>query len=67
MTLAIKLLYPEQRYVTEGIIQGWYSDAIANGDVCAPFITDNNTNAMIDELEDGGLIAVCKRQHNDNR
>lgn len=61
----IKLIYPEERVVTEEQIRTWHADKVADGDISMPAPGETVTLAdMIWDLEDLGLITVAESEFN---
>jgi hypothetical protein len=58
----IHLLYPEDRYVLDDTIEGWFWDAVADGDIRPSdwFEHTPHLEGMIEALSDIGVITVAK-------
>lgn len=54
----IRLIYPENRTVSEERILGWAEDAAANGEIEGGFGTD--VQEAVRQLEDAGLITTVR-------
>lgn len=59
--LTIRILWPEDKRVPASKIEGWYKDAVANGQV-----TDADLTAPMDQaraLDDAGIITLGPQRH----
>lgn len=54
--MKIKIIYPENKWVSEDKIRGWYRDAVANKEVDRTDL--DSTDCMAYELENSGLITI---------
>lgn len=54
----IKLIYPEERTVTEDVIFGWYADALVNQNIVDKRNSIVSLQKALDFLEDFGFITV---------
>ncbi len=59
MAQQFEIIWPERRWVSAATIDGWFSDAVANGDLSEEFATDvTNTEDKARELDSLGHITL---------
>lgn len=54
----IFLLYPFKGFVSADKVAGWYSDAVANGEIADEYLHAHDTETMARALSDAGHITV---------
>ena len=57
-TTATYILWPEQRWVPEGTLRMWYSDAVANREIADEYLDAHDLQTMRRALSDAGLITL---------
>jgi hypothetical protein len=52
------IIWPEERRVPEGVLWGWYEDAVANGKIADEYLHAHDLQTAQRALSDAGLITV---------
>jgi hypothetical protein len=62
-----KIIWPDERELTEEQVKSWASDAVANGELDASVVDLTDALSCIEALDAEGLITRCAVDESDER